>query len=134
MWVYDGPNFRVVDEGSGASLTQLLRRGYEINLFVLDWGGRRIPFWGEFRNDRDPVSDILTVRWKVGRLGLGHNNPRTPESSVDSYRFASAEERATAIELILEGMRAYVLFRPRPSTHRAPIVEVSLGLAGEATQ
>jgi hypothetical protein len=130
MWVYDEPNFRVVDQESGASLRRLLRRGYDINLFVLDWGGRRIPFWGEDSYDRDPVSDTELIRWKVGRLGLGYDSPIIPESSVESYRFASAEERATAIELILEGMRA--LFELNPRIKR-PIVEVSLGLAGEAT-
>ena len=89
-----------------AVVRQLFSRGHDINLVVLDWGARRIPFWAEHRLGRDPVSGIETLRWEVARIGTGHKDGLL-ERTVPTYRFASAEERETATALIIEGLRVH---------------------------
>jgi hypothetical protein len=122
-FVNDPPNYRTVDRERDAVLQMLFSRGREINLFVLEWGGRRIPFWGEKRVGRDPASGTETLRWEVVRIGIGHDDG-LPERTVPTYRFASAEEREAATALILEGLRVH---ESSPRSPNPLIVDVVLG-------
>jgi hypothetical protein len=122
VFVNDPPNIRTVDCGRDVVLKKLFSLGREINFFVLDWGGRCIPFWANEHLGRDPASGAETLRWEVLRIGIGHNDG-LPERTVPTYHFASAEEREAATALILEGLRIHGSL----AQEREPITDAVLG-------
>lgn len=128
MFVNDPPNYRTMDRERDAVLRMLFAGGRDIDVFVLGWGGRRIPFRAESRVGRDPTSGAETLLWEMVRVGIGHDDGRhgLPERTVPTCRFASVEEREAATALILEGLRAHG-YSPRdteavlgPEERRAP--------------
>jgi hypothetical protein len=107
MFVNEPQNYRTVDHDRGAVLRMIMAGSSEYerpHLFVLEWGGRRIPFQAYAHYRQVEAVGIRALRWEVFGLGKGFETRR--ESPAD-YIFGSAEERTEAEALILEALRVH---------------------------
>lgn len=91
---------RTVDTARGLEIRPLAVKLNAPTSFLLQWGGRQIPFEARLSKREKPHKASLV--WMVVRVGSGD----TREGPM-SYVFASAEEEGLARQYISEGLTAY---------------------------